>query len=49
MLCDHWSLFVINNISENKYFTILYIYIYYYIILYFIFYIIYLYQIKSTA
>ena len=46
MLCNHWSLFVINNISKNKYLTILYIYIYY-IILYFIFYLIYLYQIKG--
>ena len=26
MLCDHWSLFVINNISENTYFTTLYIF-----------------------
>ena len=24
MLCNHWSLFVINNISENTYFTILF-------------------------
>ena len=24
MLCDHWLLFVINNISENTYFTILF-------------------------
>ena len=27
MLCDHWSLFVINNISENTYFTTLYMYL----------------------
>ena len=32
MLCNHWSLFVSNNISENTYFTILYIYLLYYFI-----------------
>ena len=35
MLYDHWSLFVINNISEKTYFTTLYIYIYIYILLYY--------------
>ena len=39
MLYDHWSLFVINNISEKTYFTTLYIYIllYYFIFLSYIF------------